>query len=1149
MFRRLIVAPGCGHAAGWVVIAAIMFAQPFGLIAADTKHDLVANPGGFLAEALSAYTDTFTLGQLQNQAWGYLFPQGLFFWAADPLPDWVAQRLWWTIVVGTGYSGMLALLRLIGVSSPAARIAGALVFALSPRVLTTLTAISSETWPVMLSAWVLVALVGLRGWRAGLAATIPVALMGAVNAAATLAALTPGAVYLVVQLCTAARGRERTGAVQAAASWAGGTIAVSVWWAVPLVILGRYSPPFTEFIESAAVTTRWLNPAEIIRGTTSWTPFVDVERQAGFLLVSEPVLVLATLFVALIGLIGLSLLGPRRAGAWWLMLGLGLVILGAGFGPLAGGYLELLDGPLAAFRNLHKFDPLVRIPLAIGVANAVAWLSARRRPATLAVLVLVAGVIAASISPALSGRLLPRGAYLEVPEYWRQAAAAAGALDTRTLIVPPATFARQTWGWTRDEPLQPLATAPWATRDAVPLVNPEAVRGLDGALAALLDSPREAAGALRGLGIGALLVRHDLDDAAARDTAARLSAELPGKKLSFGPQGEVELHVLDPQAGMRLATRPPVTVAGGGEAIGVLGSIFGAQPFQLVEAGEPAQIVTDTPQLTARNFGAGFGGQSAALTSPGEGADVRNRLLDYPSRGAAVTVAEHGGRVRASSSAADATNFGGPRQKHSVTSAVDGLAATSWRPQLGRGAGEFLELSADNAPHNPMVRITADTDTELVMRAGDARAVRIKVQAMRPRSVRLPGSGPVRIELTEPAGIAEAAIKGHPIERIITVPEASPSARAFLFQRLAPDQGPIRREFTVPAALTVQVHTPGAQEVVIDSRALAPGETVELSPGTHRVLFYAAWLSLVQPDFAAELAEGPGSVPLGGGTEAQARAGVRVDAAGQPRILMTGRAANPGLRAELDGTPLEPITVGAGIQGFQVPAHAQGTVHFSFAGDRAYRVGLGAGAAIGVVALGLCLYAVATARRRTGSTPAGSALAASTPPDSTLPGSTPLGTLSRRARWVPFGALTAAGVICAGGAGALAAAAAYAVTRWTKIHPRVLATACLITAAAWLARAPWPPQALYAGDSALLAGAVLTGVIACAVPAMPPASQRLSRGPLDQHVAAPGHRDRAEGGQTKNYQEVPGKRPDSRKRQGDRQDGEVPQEDRVAPPA
>ena len=189
-----------------------------------------------------------------------------------------------------------------------------MLYALSPRTLSTLTAISSETWPVMLAPWVILPFLNAKlTWRDAAAATIPVALMGAVNATATIAACTPAAVILLYRR-----------AFRPGAAWLLGCLAVSAWWIGPLVVLGRYAPPFTEFIESARVTTRWLNLPEILRGTTSWTPFVDTERVAGNALATESFFVLVTMGIAAVGIYGLTKL-PR---VWAVVLVVGIAVLG-----------------------------------------------------------------------------------------------------------------------------------------------------------------------------------------------------------------------------------------------------------------------------------------------------------------------------------------------------------------------------------------------------------------------------------------------------------------------------------------------------------------------------------------------------------------------------------------------------------------------------------------------------------------------------------------------------------------------------------------------------------------------------------------------------------------------------------------------------
>ncbi|WP_084521388.1 MULTISPECIES: alpha-(1-_3)-arabinofuranosyltransferase family protein [unclassified Corynebacterium] len=1066
-----------------------MFAQPVGLIAADTKHDLTADPAGFLAAATHAWTDVFPLGQLQNQAYGYLFPQGLFFLLADAIPDWllpawVAQRLWWTIVAGVGFSGFYRLCQCVvpgsgrsttaSASIRAFQIIAALLFALSPRTLTTLTAISSEAWPVMLAPWVLVPLLRtdkITG-RDIAAATIPIALMGAVNATATLAACIPAGLVILWR-------RQGWLLIPAA-------VAVSAWWIGPLLVLGKYSPPFTDFIESSYVTTRWLNLLEILRGTTHWTPFADTEREAGYLLVSQPVFVLVTVAIAACGLAGLALSAQgaqgstpgtrlRYHGLWLVMLLVGIAILAAPYG-------QLLDDVLAPLRNLHKFDPLVRIPLLLGVAHLGTVLEmprlkhplTRRAAAGLGVAV----IALLSVAPVWSGRLLPTGAYREVPEYWHQAADFLNDnVDTRTLLVPETSFARQEWGWTRDEPAQPLLDVPWAVRDAVPLLPPEAIRGLDGVLATL---DRSVDPLLR-LGIGAVLVRHDLDSPVQRERADELADALDrwAQRHDFG---EVSVFVVDAQRDMHIA-HDPVTVAGGGEALAVLDAIDGPAPRRLVDhagagaatEGSGAEIVTDTPLLVDRNFGTLQGAVSGPLASPDE-ATTKHPSVDYPSVATPLPVRTRGDvQLQASSSAADATAFGGADPARSINAAVDGTDQ-AWLPAPG-DPGALQLRSTDGMFHAPELHLTTTEDARLrVLAFADSRpsdkpihTITVETAAGEDTRVAFPDdlrASHIEVQLNPETrtGVSDIHLAGHELSRLVHVP-ATANARQFVFQRLAVDTGVVQRSFEVPRTMQLEIRTDDEQPVTIDGTEYSAGETVELS-GTHTISTAAAWVSLREPGFAPTARYEPvagRTVP--GAADAD-------DAVGEGRLLVTGRAFNEGLRGELVDasgtvTELQPTSIDAATQAFVLPAGASGEFRMSFAGEAAYRTTLFVGAAVSLVTLAaLVLFPLA---RPTANTQFAAArrrharrLLATEP---TLPA------------WAfPVAAVAVSGAVV-GPAGAVSAAAAWAITRWTTIRPVVLAPALLGICGLWLARAPWP-DVHYAGDS-LLVACLAAGAVAC----------------------------------------------------------------------
>ncbi len=539
---------------GTVVLTfALTFVQSPGLSVADTKYDLTQNPLGLLARSAHLWSSQSPMGQVQNQAYGYFFPQGAFFSLGHVLglPGWATQRIWWALLILTGFWGIVRLCELLGIGSRGSRVIAGLAFALSPRVLTTLGSISSETLPMMLAPWVLLAPAALamarrsRGDRAGgatspAASALALALMGSVNAAATAAGFLPAVLWWGSY-------RPDRRWLRFTAAWIPLLVAAVVWWLVPLVLLGKVSPPFLDYIESSGVTTEWATLGEVLRGTDSWTPFVSPERIAGAVLVTQPAAVLATGLLAAAGIAGLASRSMPHRGRFALILIVGLIGICAGYqGQLGGPFAEtvriFLDSTGAPMRNVHKLEPLIRMPLVIGLAHLLRrvplpasvpftrWRQAFAHPERdrmVAVTMLVLTALMLSTSLAWTSKLAPRGAYDRVPAYWQQTAdwLAHNASDTRALVVPGAPFGSQIWGLTRDEPLQALAGTEWAVRDAIPLVPPGAIRAMD-SIQRLIADGRPSAGlapALIDQGIGILVLRNDLDPDTSRSTRPLLA--------------------------------------------------------------------------------------------------------------------------------------------------------------------------------------------------------------------------------------------------------------------------------------------------------------------------------------------------------------------------------------------------------------------------------------------------------------------------------------------------------------------------------------------------------------------------------------------------------------------------------------------------
>lgn len=761
----------------------LTFAQSPGQISPDTKLDLTANPLRFLARAFSLWNSELPFGQAQNQAYGYLFPHGTFFLLGDTigLPGWVTQRLWWALLLVVGFWGVVRVAEALndgrGIGSPTSRVIAAIAYALSPRVLTTLGAISSETLPMMLAPWVLLPVIlVLQGGSGGVGraprdprvlamrSAVAIALMGAVNAVATITGCLCALIWLVCHRPTKLWWRFT-------AWWALGITLAVLWWVVALVMLGRVSPPFLDFIESSGVTTRWMSLTEMLRGTDAWTPFVAPNATAGASLVTGSVAVLATTLVAAGGLAGLALKTMPARGRLITILLIGITLLAIGYSgglgsPVAQQVQAFLDASGTPLRNLHKLEPLLRLPLALGLAHLLGriplpgsapraeWTAALAHPERdkrVAVGIVVLVALVAGTSLAWTGRLTPPGAFDAIPQYWHDTADWLDEHNTggRVLVAPGAPFATQVWGNSHDEPLQVLGEHPWGVRDSIPLTPPQTIRALD-SVQRLFAAGRPSAGladTLARQGISYVVVRNDLDPESSRSARPLLVHRAidgsPGleKVAEFGdPVGAGTLAGFVSDSGLRprypaveiyrVHADTPVTpylvdtermarVDGAPEALlrlderrrlldrPPLGPMLLTADAERASVPTPVVTVTDTPLARETDYGR-VDDHSSAIRSPDDPRHTANRVIDYPSPGADLVYGQwNGGRVSVSSSAADSTALPNVAPAAGPAAAVDADPSTSWvSNSLQSAIGQWMQVDFDHPVTNATITVT-----------------------------------------------------------------------------------------------------------------------------------------------------------------------------------------------------------------------------------------------------------------------------------------------------------------------------------------------------------------------------------------------------------------------------------------------------------
>ncbi|WP_150239053.1 alpha-(1-_3)-arabinofuranosyltransferase [Nocardiopsis quinghaiensis] len=506
-----------------------------GRVVGDTKLDLTANPLGFLERALHMW-DASYFGQIQNQAFGYFFPNGPFHLLFDLLgmPDWLIQRLWMTVLLTAAFTGVYKVAEALGIGTVNTRILAGTAYALAPRVLTLLSYNSAELQPMLLMPWILLPLVlgTRRGYppvRMALLSGLAFLLCGGTNAASELAVLVVPGLYLL----TRENGPRKW---RITAWWAVALALASFWYIVPLLVMSRYVFSFMPYTEHAAVTTGITSLLNTLRGTSNWMGFLpdqgNTALPSGAELSVTPWLIAATALVAGLGLAGL--INRRTPERLFLTASLltGTAIIVAGFtgdltGPFAGTVRELFDGALSPFRNVHKFDALVRLPLVLGLAHLPVVVARDRAdrhgtPVSGRVRRAVAGgtsaVFLVTLVPIGTVGVAPAGSYVEIPDYWHEAT---DWLEERsddrgmTMALPGSARGEYEWGRPMDEPMQPLLEGAWTNHQIVPWGS-AGISRITHEIDQRVSSGRGSAGltaALTRMGVTHLIVRNDLQRA------------------------------------------------------------------------------------------------------------------------------------------------------------------------------------------------------------------------------------------------------------------------------------------------------------------------------------------------------------------------------------------------------------------------------------------------------------------------------------------------------------------------------------------------------------------------------------------------------------------------------------------------------------
>ena len=108
----------------WLLALIILAANHPGRMFFDTKLGVDINAAGFYARLWHLWNPLDWFGTLQNQYIGYAFPMAPFYLVGQLLhvPNWITERIWLSLLIAVGYSGLVRLAAALRIGSERSRL-------------------------------------------------------------------------------------------------------------------------------------------------------------------------------------------------------------------------------------------------------------------------------------------------------------------------------------------------------------------------------------------------------------------------------------------------------------------------------------------------------------------------------------------------------------------------------------------------------------------------------------------------------------------------------------------------------------------------------------------------------------------------------------------------------------------------------------------------------------------------------------------------------------------------------------------------------------------------------------------------------------------------------------------------------------------